>query len=77
MTRLVTTMPSRPNPHPSMKSTMEFLKLCDAIGSQKAALDLIDAGRQTGATGLPTHNDWPAWTAPGMNAAVAYLKLNA
>ena len=58
-----------------MKSTMAFLKLCDAIGSQRAALDLIDAGRQAGATtGLPAHNDWPAWTAPGMNAAVAYLK---
>ena len=60
-----------------MKSTMAFLQLCDAIGSQRAALDLIDAGRQTGATGLPKHDDWPAWTAAGMNAAVRYLKRNA
>ena len=53
---------------------MEFLKLCDDIGSQRVALDLIDAGRKTEATGLPADNDWPEWTASGMNSAVAYLK---
>ena len=62
---------------PSMRSTMAFLKLCDEIGSQRAALDLLETGRQTGATGLPAHNDWTEWTAPCMNAAVRYLKLYA
>ena len=67
-------MPKRRATLPSMKSTMAFLRLCDAIGSQSAALLLVDAGRKAGGVGLPSHSDWPAWTAPDMNAAVAYLK---
>ena len=56
---------------------MAFLKLCDAIGSQREALHMIYVGRKYGAKGLPSHDDWPAWTAPSMNAAVDFLKRNA
>ena len=69
----------RPTSHsksiPSIRSTMAFLKLCDVrFGSQRAALNLINAGRKAGAPGLPDRDYWPRWTAPEMNAAVAYLK---
>ena len=58
---------------PSVSQTMRFLALCDHYGSQRAVLGLVAAGRKVGVSGLSAHDDWPAWDADEMQAAVKYL----
>ena len=59
---------------PSVSITMRFLDLCDHYGSQRAIVGLVAAGRKVGVSGLPGHDDWPAWDADEMQAAVKYLE---
>ena len=48
---------------PSVETTMRF-----------AAVAAIAGGRRTGGPGLPVRDDWPAWNAVEMRAAVEYLQ---
>ena len=59
---------------PSVSLTMRFLALCDQYGSQRAVLGLVAAGRKVGVSGLSAHDDWPAWDADEMQAAVKHLE---
>ena len=54
--------------------TMKFLALCDLFGSQEAAVGTIAMGRQHGVAGLPEQDDWTAWNADELCAAVNYLQ---
>ena len=59
---------------PSVSKTMLFLALCNHYGSQGAVVGLVAAGRKVGVSELPAHDDWPAWDADEMQAAVKYLE---
>ena len=62
------------NPLPSVALTERFLALCQEYGSNRLAVSIIAAGRSTGASGLPEGDDWTAWDAEEMRAAVDYLE---
>ena len=64
----------RMNPLPSVALTHRFLALCQEYGSKRLALSIVAAGRSTGASGLPDGDDWTAWDADEMRAAVDYLE---
>ena len=59
---------------PSVGITIRFLALCDRYGSQRAAVDTVAEGRRAGVPGLPETDDWTAWNAGEMTAAVKYLQ---
>ena len=59
---------------PSVEITMRFMALCDRYGSEEAAVAAIARGRRTGVPGLAVRDDWPAWNAAEMRAAVEYLQ---
>ena len=59
---------------PSVGMTMRFLALCDQYGSQRNAVATIAEGRRAGVPGLPAGNDWCAWNAGQLKAAVTYLQ---
>ena len=59
---------------PSVAMTMRFLALCHLFGSQQAAVGAIATGRKNGLAGLPQQDDWMAWNADEMGAAVKYLE---
>ena len=58
---------------PSVDTTMQFLALCERYGSEESAVAAVVRGRRTGVPGLPCRDDWPAWNAAEMRAAVDYL----
>ncbi|MYN64625.1 MAG: hypothetical protein F4X11_06305 [Acidobacteria bacterium] len=45
---------------------------CERYGSEESALAAIVRGRRAGEPGLPCRDDWPAWHAAEMRAAVEY-----
>jgi hypothetical protein len=59
---------------PSVALTQQFLRLCEAYGSQRLAVRIVAVGRDTGVAGLPTSDDWTTWDAHQMRAAVEYLR---
>ena len=48
--------------------------LCECHGSQHLAVRLVAIGRGAGISGLPDSDDWTAWDADQMRAAVDYLE---
>ncbi len=62
------------NELPSVALTQRFLALCQKHGSQRLAVSMVAVGRSTGVPGLPASNDWTAWDAEEMRAAVEYLE---
>ena len=62
------------NELPSAGLTTRFLVLCEQHGSQRLAVRLVAIGRSTGVSGLPANDDWTAWDAGQMRAAVDYLE---
>ncbi len=62
------------NPLPSVALTQRFLALCRDHGSQRLAVRMVAVGRSTGVPGLPESDDWTAWDAEEMRAAVEYLE---
>lgn len=59
---------------PSVGMTQRFLTLCEHHGSQHLAVKLVAVGRSTGVSGLLQSDDWTAWNAREMRAAVEYLE---
>ena len=66
--------PSDANELPSVALTTRFLVLCRQYGSEQLAVSIVAAGRSTGVPGLPQSNDWTAWNASEMRAAVEHLQ---
>ncbi len=62
------------NELPSVALTREFLAQCEHHGSQGLAVRMIALGRSSGVPGLPAGDDWTAWDASEMRAAVDYLQ---
>lgn len=58
---------------PSVETTQKFLTLCEQYGSHHAAVAAVARGRRGGVAGLPVRDDWQAWNAAEMRAAVEYL----
>ena len=44
-------------------------------GAQRLAVRLVAVGRGTGVPGLPPGDDWTAWDAEEMRAAVDYRRI--
>ena len=59
---------------PSVALTRRFLAQCEHHGSQRLAVRLVAVGRRSGVPELPASNDWTAWSAEEMRAAVDYLE---
>ena len=57
---------------PSVAVTTRFLALCEHYGSQRLAVKLVAVGRRSGVPGLPESDDWTAWDADEIRAAVEY-----
>ena len=57
-----------------MAVTRQLLQLCEEYGSQHLAVKVVAVGRDTGVSGLPARDDWTAWDAAEMRAAVEYLR---
>ena len=62
------------NELPSVALTQRFLAVCEYHGSQRLAVSLVVVGRGAGVPGLPRGDDWTAWNAEEMRAAVEYLE---
>ena len=62
------------NELPSVALTTRFLNLCEQHGSERLAVRLVAVGRSTGVSGLPAGDDWTAWDAEELRAAVDYLE---
>ena len=62
------------NELPSVALTTRFLALCERYGSQRLAVQVVAAGRSSGVPALPHDDDWTAWNAREMRAAVEYLQ---
>ena len=62
------------NELPSVALTRRFLALCQDYGSERLAVRVVASGRNTGAARLPKTDDWTAWDAVEMRAAVEYLE---
>ena len=62
------------NELPSVALTTRFLALCQQYGSEQLAVSIVASGRSTGVPGLPPKNDWTAWNAEQMRAAVEHLQ---
>ncbi len=59
---------------PSVALTRRFLELCEHHGSQRLVVRMVAVGRSTGIPGLPPNDDWAAWDARQMRAAIDYLE---
>ena len=59
---------------PSVALTVRFLALCQQYGSEQLAVSIVAAGRSAGAPRLPQSNDWTAWNAGEMRAAIEHLQ---
>ena len=55
---------------PSVETTMRFLALCERYGSEESAVAAVVRGRRAGVPGVPCRDDWLAWNAVEMRAAV-------
>ena len=53
--------------------TQRFLTLCEHHGSPRLAVRIVAVGRSIGLSGLPVSDDWTAWDAEEMRAAIDYL----
>ena len=62
------------NELPSVALTRRFLSECQRHGSERLAVRLVVLGQRAGAPGLPANDDWAAWDAEQMRAAVDYLE---
>ena len=62
------------NELPSVALTTKFLELCGEYGSERLAVKIVIAGRSAGVPGLPDNDDWTAWNADEMHAAVEHLQ---
>ena len=62
------------NELPSVALTTKFLALCEQYGSERLAVKIVIAGRSAGVSGLPEDDDWTAWNADEMRAAVEHLQ---
>ena len=62
------------NELPSVALTQRFLALCEFHGSHRLAIRLVAMARSTGVPGLPPGDDWTAWDAHQMRAAVDFLE---
>ena len=62
------------NELPSVTLTTKFLVLCQQYGSERLAVRIVAAGRSAGMSGLPQSDDWTAWNADEMRAAVEHLQ---
>ena len=58
----------------SVALTTKFLALCEQYGSERLAVKIVIAGRSAGVSGLPEDDDWTAWNAGDMRAAVEHLQ---
>ena len=56
-----------------MVVTKKFLDLCEQYGSERLAIRIVAAGRSAGVPELPEDDDWTAWNAEEMRAAVEHL----
>ena len=65
---------SRVNELPSVAPTTKFLALCELYGAERLAVGIVAAGRSAGVAGLPEDDDWTAWNADEMRAAVEHLQ---
>lgn len=59
---------------PSVTLTTRFLTLCQHYGSEALAVHIVAAGHSTGVPNLPPGDDWTAWDADQMRAAVEHLE---
>ena len=62
------------NELPSVAVTQRFLALSQEYGSERLAVRMVAFGRSAGVSGLPALDDWTAWDAGEMEAAVEYLE---
>ena len=62
------------NELPSVALTQRFLALCGDHGSERLAVRLVAVGRSTGVPGLPASDDWTAWDAEELRAAIDFLE---
>jgi hypothetical protein len=62
------------NELPSVVLTTKFLALCEQYGAERLAVKIVIAGRSAGVPGLPEDDDWTAWNAGEMRAAVEHLR---
>ena len=62
------------NELPSVAVTRKFLGLCQQYGAERLAVRIVAAGRSAGVPGLPEDDDWTAWNADEMRAAVEHLQ---
>ena len=62
------------NELPSVALTTKLLTLCQQYGAERLAVRIVIAGRSAGVPGLPDNDDWTAWNADEMRAAVGYLQ---
>ena len=62
------------NELPSVALTTKFLELCEQYGSERLTVKIVIAGRNAGVSGLPENDDWSAWNADEMRAAVEHLQ---
>ena len=62
------------NPLPSVALTERFLAVCQEHGSDQLVVSMVAVGRSTGVSGLPESDDWTAWDADEMRAAVDFLE---
>ena len=62
------------NELPSVALTTQFLTLCEQHGSERLAVRLVAVGRSTGVSELPAGDDWTAWGAEELRAAVDSLE---
>ena len=62
------------NELPSVALTTKFLAVCEQYGSERLAVRIVIAGRRAGVAGLPEDDDWTAWNADEMRAAVEHLQ---
>ena len=67
-------MSSRAGELPSVAVTRRFLALCQDYGSERVVVRMVAAGRSTGVGRLPESDDWTAWDAEEMRAAVEYVE---
>ena len=65
---------SRAGELPSVALTRRFLTLCEDYGSERVVVRIVAAGRSTGVWRLPASDDWTAWDAEQMRAAVEYVE---
>ena len=62
------------NELPSIAETTKFLGLCERYGAERLAVRIVAAGRSAGVARLPENDDWTAWNADEMRAAVEHLQ---